>query len=49
MQSITLEHYPEILTHLLEDVWFDVNHHNYHGLVHPHETHNFYTECIQAY
>lgn len=49
MQSITLEHYSEIFTYLLEDVWFDVNHYNYYRLVHPYETHNFYTECIQAY
>ena len=48
-QSITPEHYPEIPTHLIEDVWFDVNPHNYHGLVNPHAAPNFYAERIQAY
>lgn len=48
-QSVTLEHYPEIPAHLVEDVWFEVDPDNYHGLVNPHETRDFYAERIQAY
>lgn len=33
----------------MEEVWFDVDPYNYHGLVNPHEAHNFYAGRIQAY